>query len=78
MQAATTTKVEGWGHRSPNFAKEVPTLCIAPVKAVFGSVGILFAMIGIHFLLFCDGTPKSIRSQDTMISKLDYVELELA
>jgi len=65
MQAAATTEVERWGHlavehghRSPNFAKEVPALCIAPVKAVFGSLGILLAMIGIRFLLFCDGTPK--------------------
>ena len=57
------------GHRSPNLAKEVPVLCITPVKAVFGSVSILLSATK-HL--------KFIRSQDAMISKLTYVKLGLA
>jgi len=36
-----------------NLAKEVSS--ITPAKAVFGSVGVLLAMIKVH-LLFCDET----------------------
>ena len=35
-----------------NLAKEVSSM--TPAKAVFGSVGVLLAMIRVHFLLFSD------------------------
>ena len=59
-----------------NLAKEVSSF--TPAKAVFGSVSVLLTMIRVR-----SSFPKTefsvfTRSQDSMINKLDYVELGLA
>ena len=58
-----------------NLAKEISS--VTPAKAVFGSVSILLTMIKVCFL-FCDGSRSRLTpGQDSIINKLDYVELGL-
>ena len=59
-----------------NLAKEVA--CITPAKAVFGSVSILLTMIRVRFPLSTTRCSVLTRGQDSMLNKLDYVDLGLA
>ena len=60
-----------------NLAKEVSSN--TPAKAVFGSVGVLLAMIRVGLLAFhWLNTNSAEHTQDTMVNKADYVELGLA
>ena len=60
-----------------NLAKELSRN--TPAKAVFGSVSVLLAMIRVSLLAFqWSNTDSEERAQDTMINKVDYVELGLA
>ena len=60
-----------------NLAKEVAS--IPGAKAVFGSVGVVLAMIRVsHLLAFCCIDYKPEHAQDDLINQLDYVELGLA
>ena len=59
-----------------NLAKEISS--ITPAKAVFGSVSVLLSMIRV-----CSSSPRAecsvfTHGQDSMVNKLDYVELGLA
>ena len=59
-------------------AKEVSS--ISPAKAVFGSVSIVLTMIRVRpILLICLGQPPAHKwTQDSMVNKMDYVNLGLA
>ena len=59
-----------------NLAKEISV--ITPAKAVFGSVSFLLTMIRVRYLHHTIGCSKLTCSQDSMLSKLDFVELGLA
>ena len=60
-----------------NLAKEISSN--TPAKAVFGSVNVLLVMIRVSPLaLHWSSTGSAVRVQDTMINKVDYVELGLA
>ena len=60
-----------------NLAKEISSG--TPAKAVFGSVGVLLAMIRVRLLAFRWSNTDSVEcTQDTMINKADYAELGLA
>ena len=59
-----------------NLAKEISS--ITPAKAVFGSVSILLMMVRVRFLVSSTGRSMFTYIQDSMASKLDYVELGLA
>jgi len=59
-----------------NLAKEAASF--TPAKAVFGSVSILFTMIGVGVSFSSTGRPMLTHVQDSMLNKLDYVELGLA
>ena len=59
-----------------NLAKEATSA--TPAKAVFGSVSILLAMIRVGDSSSTTGCSMFMYDQDSMINKLDYVELGLA
>ena len=60
-----------------NLAKEISSN--TPAKAVFGSVGVLLAMIRVSLPVFCWlNLDSAERAQDTMANEADYVELGLA
>jgi len=83
MQAVTTTEVGRLGclaaehdRRNPNLTEEVP--CITPVEVVLvPSVSSPCEVVCTFPPFLQRDNPKFIRSQGTMISKLDYVELGL-
>ena len=51
---------------------------MTPAKAIFGSVGIVLAMIRVGSLLIHLDEPQADVLQDSMMNKTDYVELGLA
>jgi len=59
-----------------NLAKELSS--ITPAKAVFGSVSVTLTMIRVSLLLACADHRKLKWAQDSMINRVDYVELGLA
>jgi hypothetical protein len=59
-----------------NLAKEVSSM--TPAKAIFGSVGVVLAMIRVGSLLIHLDEPQADVLQDSMMNKTDYVELGLA
>lgn len=59
-----------------NLAKEVSS--ITPAKAVFGSVSALLTMMRVCFLPSYGQMFGLTCSQDSMVNKLDYIELGLA
>ena len=59
-----------------NLAKEVSS--VTPAKAVFGSVGVLLAMIRVRILLFSNNVFWFTFNQDSMANRDDYVKLGLA
>ena len=59
-----------------NLAKEVSS--VTPAKVVFGSVSILLTMIRVRVPLPPVIYSRFTRNQDSMIDKIDYVELGLA
>ena len=59
-----------------NLAKEVSS--ITPAKVVFGSVGVLLTMIRVRSSPLRAQCSAFTCSQDSMVNKLDYVELGLA
>ena len=48
---------------------------ITPAKAVFGTVGVLLAMIKVFSSPSAMGCPGFTRSQESMVNERDYVEL---
>ena len=59
-----------------NLAKEAASF--TPAKAAFGSVSILLTMIRVGFSSPTAGRSMFTYGQDSMLNKLDYVELGLA
>ena len=59
-----------------NLAKELSS--ITPAKAVFGSVSITLTMIRVSLLLVCVDQPQAECTQDSIVNRVDYVELGLA
>ena len=59
-----------------NLAKEVSSF--TPAKAVFGSVSVLLTMTRVRSSSLRSGCSVFTCDQDSMLNKLDYVELALA